>query len=333
MGIRTVTRRDLLLLCGTALALLSPTRLAAQKGGIPVVGFLNSVSPGPFAHLVAAFREGLAAGGFVEPGNVAIEFRWAEGRYDRLPALATELVDRRVAVIVATGGGPSALAAKRATDEVPIVFGGGGDPVKMGLVESLNRPGGNATGLYQLLIGLEPKRLELLRQLVPNAALIAVLINPNNPDAASQERDVRAAAENFRQAIVLLKAATPAEIDAAFDKASAEKADALLVAGDPFFNSRRDQITALAARHRIPADYELREFVMAGGLMSYGPSLANSYRQMGLYAARILKGAEPATLPVIQPTSFELVLNARAAKTLGIAFPAALLAQADEVVE
>lgn len=328
-----MTRRVLLLLsCATALSIV-PAKILAQADHVPIVGFLNSVSPGPFTHLVAAFREGLAEGGFVEPGKVAIEFRWAEGHYERLPALAKELVDRRVAVIVATGGGPSALAAKGATSTVPIVFGGGGDPVKMGLVASLNRPGGNATGLYQLLIGLEPKRFELLRQLVPNAALIAVLINPSNPDAADQERDVGAAAEKFGQAILVLKAATPAEIDAAYETISASKADALLVAGDPFFNGRRDQLAALAAKHRIPADYELREFVMAGGLMSYGPSLANSYRQMGLYAAHILKGAEPATLPVIRPTTFELVLNARAAKALGIEFPAALLAQADEVVE
>ena len=298
-----------------------------------MIGFLSGVSPGPFVHLVAAFRDGLGEAGYVEGRNVVIEYRWAKGRYDRLPALAADLGGRRVDVIVATGAAPAALAAKAATATIPIVFSGGGDPVKLGLVESLNRPGGNATGVYMFVVGMEPKRLELLRELVPAASLIAFLCNPTYPGAAGQLRELQDAARAVGQQVTILNASTEAEIDAAFAALVEQRAGALLIAADPFFNNRRDQITALATRYAVPAIYDLREFVIAGGLVSYGNSLRAHYREMGVYAGRILGGARPADLPVVRPTRFELVVNLKAARALGIEIPPSILLRADEVIE
>jgi putative ABC transport system substrate-binding protein len=325
-----MNRRRLLALLGAFAAL---PNIGRAQPGVPVIGFLNSASPGPFAHLLAAFRNGLHDNGFVEGQNVAIEYRWAEGQYERLPELVADLRARQVGVIVATGGAPAARAAKEGAGDVPFLFIAGSDPVRLGLVDSLSRPGGNGTGVQMFITGLEPKRLELLRELVPGAALMAVLINPANPDAAGQTREVADAAAAVGQRLLILHASTSAEIDAAFVRLAQEKADALLVAGDPYFNSRREQLVALARRQRIPASYELREFAAAGGLMSYGTSLTDAYRQIGVYAGRVLKGEKPADMPVVQSTRFELVINLRAAEAIDLAVPRALLVRADEVIE
>ena len=323
-------RRDFVALLGTAWSCAARAQQAMQ-----IIGFLSSVSPGPWAPLVAAFRKGLNEAGFIEGQNVTIEFRWAEGRYDALPEMADDLVRRRVGVIVATGGGPAAMAAKAATAaaRTPVVFSGASDPVKLGLVDSMNRPGGNVTGIHLFVIGLEPKRLELLRELVPNAGLIAVLLNPKNPEADSQVNFVQDAARAVGQPIQLLNASTEGEIDTAFAALIEQGAGAVLVGADPFFNSRRQQLVGLVARHRVPASYELREFAADGGLMSYGNNLAEAYRQVGVYAGRILKGEKPADLPVVQPTRFELVINLKTARALGLDIPPTLLARADEVIE
>ncbi len=324
-------RREVLLLFGGTAAAWPCT--AHAQHATPVVGFLSSVSPGPWTDLVAAFRKGLNETGFVEGQNVAIEYRWAEGRYDSLPALADDLVRRRVGVIVATGGGPAALAAKAATATIPVVFSGASDPVRLGLVGSMNRPGGNVTGIHLFVIGLEPKRLEMLRELVPSAGLIAVLLNPRNPEATTQLRAIEDAARAVSQPIQVLNASTDAEIDTAFADLVRERVGAVLVGADPFFNSRRGQLVGLAAHHRVPASYELREFAAAGGLMSYENNLSEAYRQVGVYAGRILKGERPAELPIVQPTEFELVINLKTAKALGLDIPPALLARAAEVIE
>ena len=324
-------RRAFILALGGAAAW--PLAARAQQPAMPVIGFMSSRSPEDSAHLVAAFRRGLGEGGFVEGQNVAIEFRWARGQYERLPALAAELVSSRVAVLVAVGGDPSPIAAKQATSTIPIVFGIGDDPVKIGLVDSWNRPGGNVTGVTLMTALMEPKRLGLLRELVPGVALIGVLLNPAFPAAARQLQQLEEAAHTIGQRIVITKASTDEELDAAFGVLLRERIGALLVAADPYFDTRRDRIIAWAAQHRLPAIYQFREYAVAGGLLSYGVSVTDGYRQYGVYAATILKGARPADLPVQQVVKFELVINLKTAKALGVSISDNLLSLADEVIE
>jgi putative ABC transport system substrate-binding protein len=315
-------RREFITLLGGAW----PLAAHAQQPAMPVIGFLHSASPGPYAHLLAAFREGLRETGYVEGKNVAIEYRWAEGRYDRLPALAAELVRLNVALIAAAGGEPSPLAAKAATSTIPIVFTAGGDPVEAGLVASLGLPGGNITEMG-------PKRLDIVKQLVPTAGNITMLVNPKFPTVPGEVRDMQEAARALGIEVTVLNASTEGEIEIAFRTMVQQRTDALIIATDPFLLARREQLVALASYIRVPTIYFLREFVDAGGLISYGPSIASGYRQSGRYAGQILTGANPGTLPVMQPTHFLLFLNLRAAKALGLTIPDKLLALADEVIE
>ena len=323
-------RRDFIKVIGGG-AVAWPLAARAQQP-TPVVGFLSAVSQTQTAHLVAAFRRGLKETGFVEGSNVVIEYRFADGQYDRLPAQATELVRRAVDVIVASGP-PAANAARVATASIPIVFVVGLDPVAAGLVASFNRPGGNATGITLVSGPLGQKRLELVREFAPKATDVAMLVNPLSPDAPPEIRDMQAAAQANGFKITLLNASTLDELKTAIATLADHRSSALLVGADPFFMVRREQIVALVAQQKIPAVYPFREFADAGGLMSYGTNIANAYRQSGIYAGRILKGAKPADLPVLNPTSFELVVNLKAAQTLGLDIPPALHARSDEVIE
>jgi len=326
---RRIERRDFITLLGGAGAW--PLAARAQQPSMPVVGFLRSTSSADSGHLVAVFRQGLREAGFVEGQDCAIEYRWADNQLDRLPALVADLLRRPVAVIV--GNTPSALAAKAATTTVPIVFATGGNPVREGLVASLNRPGGNVTGVSFISVELGAKRLGLLRELLPGAARIAVLVDPKFPITERLVSEVRAAASAMGQQIDVLYVSSDREIETAFTTLVQRGAGALLGGSGGFFYSRRERIVALAARYRIPAIYDLRDYVAAGGLMSYAPSITDAYRQAGIYAGRILKGEKPADLPVMQPTKFELVINLRTAKALGLEIPDKLLALADEVIE
>jgi putative ABC transport system substrate-binding protein len=324
-------RRELILLLGGAMTGAHP--LHAQQKAMRVIGFLSGTSPGPFAPYVAAFHQGLSKSGYVAGQNVAIEYRWAEDRYDRLPGLAADLVGRKVDVIATSGGIPAARAAQNATSAIPIVFTGIGDPVRAGLIASFSRPGGNVTGMSFFTDELNLKRLELLSELVPQARMIAILVNPNNPRAEYTIRDAQEAARAKGVQLQSLKAGAEADFGTAFASLVQTHPGALLVASDPFFNSRREELVALAARHAIPAIYEWREFAAAGGLISYGPSITDIWRQAGAYVGRILAGAKPADLPVQQPTKFELVVNLKTAKELGLTVPPSILARADEVIE
>ena len=326
-----IRRRELIFLLGAAMA--TPRALRAQQKAMPVIGFLDSASPGPEAPFLAAFHDGLGETGFVEGQSVAIEYRWAGGSYDRLPALAADLVGRQVDVIAADAF-PAARAAKNATTTIPIVFEVGIDPVEFGLVAgSFARPGGNLTGVGFLTVELMPKRLELLSELVPQAGAFVLLVNPTNENAERVVRDGRDAARAKGVQLTILKAATENEIDTAFATLAQLRAGALIVSPDPFFTSRREQLVVLESRDAVPAIYPLREAVAAGGLISYGTSRASVLRLLGIYAGKILKGAKPADLPVQQPTTFELVINLKTAKALGLTVPPSILARVDEVIE
>jgi len=327
-------RRQLMLLVGCAAAAW-PLAARAQLKAMPVIGVLSTGSRDPsstFTPLMAAFRQGLGESGYVEGQNVAIEYRWADGHYDRLPALAADLVGRKVDLIMASSP-PAALAAKSATTTIPIVFRGGAESVDLGLVASLARPGGNLTGVSLLVDQLASKRLEVLSELVPQARVIALLVNPTSPSAERIIREGQEAARAKGERVTILKAGSASEIEAAFASFPSLHLDALVVSADPFLSSQREQLVALAARHAVPTIYAWREFAASGGLMSYGPSLPAAYQMVGVYAGKILKGAKPADLPVQQPTKFELVINLKTAKTLGLKVPQSLLARADEVIE
>jgi putative ABC transport system substrate-binding protein len=326
-------RREFMTLLGSAPAAW-PLAAWAQQPSKPVIGFLNIASPETWGTYVAGFKQGLAQTGFVEGANVEIEYRWARGQYDRLSALATELADRKVAVIAANGGSRSALAAKAATSTIPIVFTfGDGDPVQHGLVESLNRPGGNVTGISMIAGALESKLLEVLHEIVPKATVIHLLVNPNNTGAVQDIPDVAVTARGMGLRLQVVPAGTEAEIDAAFAKVVREKAEALIVMPDGFLTLQRQQIVALAARYALPAVYPWREYAADGGLVSYGSSIREAYRQSGIYVGQILKGTKAGELPVQQPTKFELVINLKTAKSLGFDLPTSLLLRADEVIE
>ena len=326
-----IGRRQFLSALGGA-AVAWPFAVRAQQAAMPVVGFLSSGSLAAYVELLKSFREGLGETGFVEGRNVAIEYRWADGQFDRLPALSADLAQRRPSVVVTTGSG-SALAAKAAASSIPLVFLSGGDPVKFGLAASLNRPGGNATGVAQLTSVLIAKRLELVRELVPASGSVAVFVNPHSPESATQRQEVQDAARAVDQPIEILEASDARELDSAFATFDVRPARALIVSTDPFLFSQRDQIVSLAAHHRVPAIYDRREYAAAGGLICYGTDYSDAYRQLGIYTAKILQGTKPADLPIMQPTKFELVINLKTAKALGLTVPQLLLATADEVIE
>ena len=324
-------RREFITLVGAAAA-IRPVTARAQQGTPPVIGFMSSRSPEDSESVLAGFRKGLSEGGILEGKDVVIEFRWARGDFGRLPALADELVRDRVGVIVAAGAEPSALAAKAATSTIPIVFVSG-DPIKWQLVASLNRPGGNATGVYNLVNELEAKQLGLLRELFPGAPLFGVLFDPRFPSGEPQAADLRAAASTIGQALTVLNASTDAELDAALAALMQQRVTAMMLLGNPFFDTNRNKIIAFAAQQKLPAMYYFREYMAEGGLMSYGTSLAEAYREVGVYTAKILNGAKPSDLPVLQSTKFELVINLKTAKTLGLTIPASFLSLADELID
>jgi putative tryptophan/tyrosine transport system substrate-binding protein len=324
-------RREFITLISSAA--MGPLAAGAQQSAMPTIGYLSARSPDETAHLVEAFRRGLGEQGFVEGQNVTIEYRWALGQYDRLPAMAAELVRRPVTVLTTTGGEPSALAAKAATSTIPIVFTVGGDPVKLGLVTSYNSPGGNATGVSLLTNPAEPKRIGLLRELVPQATTIGFLLNPTLAQSASQTSDVQEAAHTLNLQVRILPASNDREIESAFESIAPQRIQALAVAADPFFDSRREKIVALAAHHAVPTIYHFREYAVVGGLVSYGTSASDAYRQVGVYTGRVLKGVKPTDLPVVQSVKFELVINLKVAKALDLTIAPSLLALADEVIE
>jgi ABC-type uncharacterized transport system substrate-binding protein len=324
-------RRDFLVAAGLAAASLRSA--SGQQLGPPVIGFLSSRSPGDSAEVLSAFRAGLKEGGFIEGQNVFIAFRWAEGRYERLPALASELIGLHVAALCAAGGPPSALAAQKATSTIPIIFPGAGDPVRLGLVASFNRPGGNITGINNLSMELPAKSVEILKEMLPNADVIGYLINPSNPGAEAYSRGVLDAANRLGIRVLVVRANSVDDLDEASRSLSEQGINALIVTGEPFFDSQREKIVALSSRYKIAGCYPWRDYVSAGGLMNYGTSLPDAYRLAGTYVARVLKGEKPSDLPVIQPTKFALVINLKTARTLGIAVPPSLLARADEVIE
>jgi putative ABC transport system substrate-binding protein len=327
-----VKRRNFVRLLGAAAAW--PLVARAQQSTLPVIGFLGATSPESYATFVDGFQRGLKEAGFVDGENVSIVYHWAEGRYDRLPGLAADLVSRRVSVMVATGGLPSSLAAKQATDTIPIVFTLGSDPVKFGVVSSLNRPNGNVTGVTLFAYLLDAKRVELMHELVPGAAVVTLLVNPNSPaQAKMQYAEVEAAARKFGQQFAILRAGTEDEIDSAIATVAQTRSSVLLVSADPLFLSRREQLVALVTRHGIPSIYEWRQLAEAGGLMSYGIDLVDAYRQAGGYVGKIMRGAKPGDLPVLQPTKFEFVINLKAAKALGLSVPNTMLVAADQVIE
>ena len=324
-------RRDFLTLVGGATAL--PIAARAQKSGTPVIGFLGTGSPGALQEPLAAFHRGLGEMGYIEGQNIKIEYRFAEGRYNRLPALAAELVQHQVTAIVTTGGSRAALAAKAATNKIPIIFSAGDDPVEGGVVSSLNRPSGNVTGATFITAGLEPKRLELLHELLPNVGVIALLVNPSTAALTGQVQQVQDAADRLGVKLTVLNAANADEIDASFATMIRKGAGAVLVTSDTFFFSRRKQLIVLAARYVIPAIYQGREFTTDGGLMSYGATASEPYHQVGIYTGRVLNGVKIADLPVVQPSKFELIINLRTAKALGVTVSNAMQLLADEVIE
>jgi putative tryptophan/tyrosine transport system substrate-binding protein len=327
-----VKRRDFITLIGGA-AVAWPLAARAQQAAMPVIGYLNGASSAQFPHLLTAFQKGLSEAGYAEGRNVAIEYRYADGQYDRLPALAADLVTKKVSVIVATAGTPTIRAAKAATATIPIVFVIGGDPVMFGLVASLNRPGGNITGITLAGAEIVAKRLGLLLELIPSATTVGVLANPKNPIAKPQVTELQTAAKSLGREIDVLNASSETEVERAFATLDQQHVQALVVTADPFFDDRRDYIIALAARYRIPVSYTRREFVIAGGLIGYGPDAPDAFRQAGAYTGRILKGEKPGDLPVVRPTKFQFVINLRTARALGLNVPDKLLAIADEVIE
>jgi len=325
-------RREFIrLLAGAGVAW--PIASQAQQPAGPVIGYLSGRSPEDTVDELAAFQKGLSEGGFVSGGNVTIEYRWARGDYSRLAVLAAELVQRRVTVVAATGGQNSARAAMQATETIPVVFALGADPVELGLVQSLNRPGGNATGTTILLGDMDQKRFGILQRTIPGIVRFGALVNPNYPPSADQIRDLEKAATDLGRQVFVAKASNDAELDAAFAALLHEQVGALLVASDPYFDTRRSRIIAFVAQNRLPAIYQFRAYAVEGGLISYGPSITDAYRQVGLYVARVLKGERPADLPILRPTKFDFVVNLKTAKSLGLTIPPTLVAQADEVIE